>query len=373
MTIDPAAPASASASALHIETPLVHSSILSKRTGHNVYLKLDSAQPSGSFKIRGIGRISALSLSRYGREGMHLVCSSGGNAGLATAHAARTLGVPCTIFVPTSTEGAIVDTLRRQYGAEVVVEGAVWNDADTEARRFVEAQEGRVYIHPFDGAELVRGHATLVREVYDQMPRGEDVDAIICAVGGGGLVGGILHALSSSSSSPSSSAAKTRVITTQCFETDSFTRSLLSRPAQHVTLDEIRSKATSMGTRTCSASHLDAARRYGHVTPVRVDDDLAASAVWQFYRDHGVLVELSCGAALAPVYFPQRILSTALAYGEQDEVVVRGAPPPRPARKNVVVVVCGGSKIDAEMVKRYEEQTGDMDGRGRADVDGVPV
>ncbi|KAN0063100.1 catabolic L-serine/threonine dehydratase [Thecaphora frezii] len=338
---------------LHHLTPLAFSPSLSLSTGHRIFLKLDCLQPSGSFKLRGLGAASQRAYLLY-RSATHLVCSSGGNAGLAVAYSASNLGVGCTIFVPNTTEVAVVQKLR-SYGAEVEVVGEVWNDADQEARRFAEKKQGRVYLHPFEGDELIQGHATLMQEVETQMPDGQTVDAVICAVGGGGLMAGILHHLSSSQ-------AQTRLLTLQCYGADSFSQSLLLPPSSSslpVTLHRITSAATSMATKTCSATHLASARQFGLVTPVRVDDDLAAEAVWRFYKDTGYLVELSCGAALAPVFFPERILNKALGQEAKE--------------KNVVVVVCGGSKVDEEMVREYERRTSEREKRGRADVDGVEV
>lgn len=123
--------------ALHRVTPLIRSEILSERTGgHNVWLKLDALQPSGSFKIRGIGRVCSLAYARYGKQA-HLVTSSGGNAGLAAATACKTLGLKCTVFVPTSCEDSVVKLLRQGLGAVVNIGGDAWDACDQKARELV--------------------------------------------------------------------------------------------------------------------------------------------------------------------------------------------------------------------------------------------
>lgn len=302
---------------LHVRTPLVYSEPLSARTGHAVYLKLESSQPSGSFKLRGVGRMCAA-----GPAGVGVVCSSGGNAGLAAAWAARALGVGCRVYVPTSTEAGVVSRLRG-LGAEVSVVGAAWDEADAVAR----AQDG-VYVHPFEGDALVAGHATLLREVHED---GVSPDLVLLSVGGGGLLRGVL----------ASKRAGTRVLATQCMGADAFARSLALGSGETVTLPAITSKATSMGARTPSRAAVQDALASRAVDALVMHDSLAASAVWQLHRDHGVLVELACGAALAPCYYPQTLLAPFL--------------PPGSARQTIVVVVCGGSKIDLDTVAQYRQ------------------
>src|SRR5262245_61248054 len=106
--------------ALHLETPLIESRPLSLASGCSVWLKMDALQPSGSFKIRGVGA----AFEHHARNGKRrFVSSSGGNAGMAVAYAGRRLSIPVSVFVPeTTTERA--KALIRQEGAEVIVHGA---------------------------------------------------------------------------------------------------------------------------------------------------------------------------------------------------------------------------------------------------------
>ncbi|XP_077317407.1 serine dehydratase-like isoform X3 [Lithobates pipiens] len=129
----------------HIVSPLKESPALSRKAGTQVLIKLENIQPVGSFKIRGIGHFC----QKLAKEGCKkFVCSSGGNAGLAAAYACNKLGLPATIVVPEQTLNHVIQRLK-DLGAEVVVTGKVWDDADAHAHRLAEAP-GSVYISPFN-------------------------------------------------------------------------------------------------------------------------------------------------------------------------------------------------------------------------------
>lgn len=171
---------------LHIETPLSESRSLGLPTGHSVWLKLDALQPPGSFKIRGIGAACEEHLRAGARR---LVSSSGGNAGLAVAYAGRKLSLPVTVVVPRSTSARARQLLRVE-GAEVIVDGPSWQEANVLALSLLAA--GDAFIHPFDDPLLWRGHATLI----DGIARcGPLPDAVVVAVGGGGLLAGVIEGL----------------------------------------------------------------------------------------------------------------------------------------------------------------------------------
>lgn len=120
---------------LHIETPLVKATEISRKLGRDVLLKLESMQPSGSFKIRGIGHLAQKAVAAGCSK---LVSSSGGNAGLATAYVGRELGVAVTVVVPETTL-AKTRGLIAGYGAEIVVHGSAWDEADILARQLASA------------------------------------------------------------------------------------------------------------------------------------------------------------------------------------------------------------------------------------------
>ena len=166
---------------LHIQTPLIESLPLAAEIKGRVWLKMEALQPSGSFKLRGIGHACRTYLSQGARA---FISSSGGNAGIAVAYCGRILGVPVTVVVPGSTTKRAIQVIR-QEGAEVVVSGESWQEAHQHALRM--AGPGHILIHPFDDPLLWAGHATLIDEVAGT---GIVPDAIILSVGGGGLLCG---------------------------------------------------------------------------------------------------------------------------------------------------------------------------------------
>ena len=171
---------------LHIETPLFESQAISIQVGRSVWLKLEALQPPGSFKIRGIG----FACQEYARRGAaRFISSSGGNAGIAVAYAGRSLAVPVIVVVPeTTTERA--KKLIRQEGAEIIVHGASWQEANAFALSLV--QETDAFLHPFDDPLLWQGHATMIDEVARS---GLKPDAVVLSVGGGGLLCGVMEGL----------------------------------------------------------------------------------------------------------------------------------------------------------------------------------
>ncbi len=160
---------------LHIETPLIESDTLSEAAGRHIWLKLDALQPSGSFKIRGIGAACETYVQNGKRR---FISSSGGNAGIAVAFAGRRLSIPVVVVVPeTTTERA--RSLIRQQGAELIVHGAAWHEANTLAQSML--GEADAFLHPFDDPLLWQGHATLIDEVAAS---GIKPDAVVLSVGG---------------------------------------------------------------------------------------------------------------------------------------------------------------------------------------------
>jgi L-serine/L-threonine ammonia-lyase len=119
------------ADVLHIETPTFESIPITCRTGKTVCLKMDCFQPTGSFKIRGVG-LRCRECVETGAT--HLVSSSGGNAGLAVAYAGRKLGVRVTVAVPETASDDVRSTIARE-GADVIVHGAVWDETHAQSQR----------------------------------------------------------------------------------------------------------------------------------------------------------------------------------------------------------------------------------------------
>ncbi len=282
--------------ALHVETPLLQHRQLSAAGGREVWLKLDNLQPSGSFKLRGIGLLCQRAVAA---GATHLVCPSGGNAGFAAAVAGVALGVRTTVVVPSTTAAAVVEAIAA-IGATVVVHGAVWDDANGHAQRLC-AQPGAVCIPPFDHPAIWDGNATLIDEAVRQLARMQDAadsthgsfDAVVCSVGGGGLLCGVLEGLHRNG------LAQVPVVAVETAGAASYAAALAA--GAPVRLDAITSVASSLGARQVAQAAVDWRLRHD-ISSVVVTDADAVEACLRFAADLRMLVEPACGAALAVAY-----------------------------------------------------------------------
>lgn len=170
------------------ETPLDYSKTFSTLSHNEVYLKLENLQKTGSFKVRGSYN-KMISLSQDELE-KGVIAASAGNHAQGVAYSSQMLGVPCTIVMP---KGAPLSKVlaTRQYGAEVILEGAVFDEALAYALELKD-RRGATFIHAFDDEAVIAGQGTVGLEIIDQLP---DVEAIICPVGGGGLIAGVAMAV----------------------------------------------------------------------------------------------------------------------------------------------------------------------------------
>ncbi|KAL4896586.1 tryptophan synthase beta subunit-like PLP-dependent enzyme [Aspergillus ambiguus] len=341
-----------------IETPLIESATLSKAAGCRVFLKLDLLQPSGSFKSRGVGnliRTALLDPANSGKE-LHFYSSSGGNAGLAAVIAARDLGCPCTVVVPHSTKPMMITKLRSAGATEVIQHGASWAEADAHLREtFINHQEGKkrnIYVPPFDHPDVWTGAATMVSEIAAQLPPHDSsdrifpADAIICSVGGGGLFNGIMQGLDEylQSHGPSDKMQDVHVLAVETEGANSLAHSL--RAGRLDSIPAITSLATSLGARCVSSQTL----KYAQSPPAGINvasvvgsDAEAARGVITLADELRLQVELACG------------ISVEVATGEKLKQAVQGLTP----ESRVVVVVCGGSNVTAEMIAEYRQKLQD--------------
>nr|WP_234920844.1 threonine ammonia-lyase [Mycobacteroides chelonae] len=165
-------------------TPVVAFRALSERCGHEVRLKCENLQRTGSFKPRGA--YNRISLLPDDQRVNGVVAASAGNHAQGVAWAATTLGIPSTVFMPV---GAALPKIvaTRAYGATVHLTGTTIDEALLAATEFA-AETGAVLIHPFDHRDVVAGQATVGLEILEQLP---DVGTIVVPAGGGGLVAGI--------------------------------------------------------------------------------------------------------------------------------------------------------------------------------------
>jgi len=299
---------------LHIETPLVESRPLSLASGRRVWLKLDNLQPPGSFKLRGIGHACEAASARGATR---FVSSSGGNAGLAVAHAGRVLGVPVTVVVPETTTGR-AKALLRQDGAEVVVRGASWQEANEFAQSLLGATDA--FLHPFDDPLVWEGHATLVDEIARA---GVRPGALVVCVGGGGLLCGVaqgLHRLG---------WRDLPIVAVETTGAASFRAAV--EAGRTVEIDRIASVATSLGAKRVCERALQWSREHP-IRSVVVSDRSALAACERFLEDHRMLVEPACGASLAAVYEGLPALEDAAS---------------------VLVVVCGGATATVDQIREW--------------------
>jgi len=288
---------------LHIQTPILESLPLSKQAGVSVLLKMEALQPSGSFKMRGIGHACRTYVDRGARR---LIASSGGNAGLAVATAGRKLGVPVTVFVPTTTKQRAIDLITAT-NAEVVIYGANWDAAHAAAQSACGPEDA--YLHPFDDPLIWEGHATMIDEVA---AAGIQPDGVLLSVGGGGLLCGVVAGLQRNY------APEIPILAVET-EGAASLQTAVSAGA-HIGIPAINSLATSLGAKKVAAQAFTYARQLP-ITSHLVSDRDAVTACARFLEDHRLLVEPACGAALSAVYQPAPFL--------QD-------------KETVLVIVCGG-------------------------------
>jgi len=303
---------------LHVETPLWESRPLSQALGTRVLLKMEAFQPTATFKIRGVGNLCQEAV-RGGARG--LVCSSGGNAGYAVAWAGRRLGTATTVVLPRTTSRCMRDILARE-DAEVLEHGRDWDEAHVFAQDLA-ARTQAVYVHPFDDPLLWTGHATLVSELVRQSSK---PGAVVVSVGGGGLLCGLLEGLDAAG------WGDVPVVAVETAGADALAKSMAA--GRLVTLDAIRSVATSLGARTVAVEALARARAHS-VFPVTVSDREAVGACLRFADDHRVLVEPACGASLAAVY---------------------GCAAPLADRDPVVVILCGGAGVTLSVLDTWRRE-----------------
>lgn len=274
--------------------------------GVPVTLKLELLQHTGSFKVRGaFNRVLAANPGPAG-----VVAASGGNHGLAVAYVAAVLGVAAEVFVPQAASAVKVDAIRR-LGADVRVGGAHYADA-YDAMQLGAAKTGALVVHAYDMPEVVAGQGLVGREIVEQLP---DADTVLVAVGGGGLLGGVLAALD----------RRVRVVAVEPAAIPTLHAALAA--GEPVDVDVSGLAADSLGARRIGALGLAAAHAAG-VRCVLVDDEAIAAArraLWQRCR---VAAEAGGAAALA--------------------ALTSGAYAPR-AGERVVAVVCGGNTDPSDL------------------------
>ncbi|MBB6406924.1 threonine/serine dehydratase [Arthrobacter sp. AZCC_0090] len=271
--------------------------------GH-LWFKCEFMQHTGTFKARGaFNRVLASRERGELKDEVGIVVASGGNAGLANAYAAAQLGVPATVFVPETAPAVKVKKLKAS-GATVVQRGTEYAEAFEAALDYA-AETGAVYCHAYDQAEIAAGAGTVGSELLEQLG---EVDTILVAVGGGGLMAGIAAAVE----------GRARVVGVEPDNAPTLYSALAVGAPVDVAVSGIA--ADSLGARQIGRIGFEVAVRTGVRTVLVSDDDIAAarSLLWEQYR---IVVEHGAAAAFAALnsgaYVPE--------VGERVAVILCGA------------------------------------------------
>ena len=170
------------------KTDLIQSRVLGQMVGTEVYLKAECLQHTGSFKVRGAYNMISQLTPEQKQAGV--IASSAGNHAQGVALAAQKFGVKATIVMPAGAPLAKV-AATRELGAEVVLHGAVYDDAYNKAME-IQQQTGAVFVHPFNDPLVIAGQGSVGVEILDKLP---DVDQVVVPIGGGGLISGVAIAI----------------------------------------------------------------------------------------------------------------------------------------------------------------------------------
>ncbi len=167
------------------KTDILESTKLSVMTGANVYYKCENLQKTGSFKVRGACNKIANLTDEEKANGV--IASSAGNHAQGVALGAKMNGIEATIVMPQTAPLAKV-TATKSYGANVVLEGLVYDDAYAKALE-IQKETGATFLHPFNDEYVIAGQGTIALEIFEQM--NNKVDTILCPIGGGGIIAGV--------------------------------------------------------------------------------------------------------------------------------------------------------------------------------------
>ncbi len=265
-------------------TPLLDASIarVPGNPSGPLHLKLENLQVTGSFKARGaVNRVLSLDRDQRARG---IITASGGNHGLGVAYAGWITKCAATVVLPENAPRAKQEKLE-SWGARVIRAGAVWDDANVVALQMASASD-LAYVHPFADEDIISGQATIALEILGDRP---DVDVVIAAIGGGGLIGGV--SLGAKLSRPG-----IRVIGVE--PTGAPTLYESRKAGQVVSLTEIRTAANTLAPRRSHERNFAMIERYVDDIVLVTDDEMRSAAKWLWF-EFGVASELSGAAAVA--------------------------------------------------------------------------
>jgi len=279
-------------------TPLLAVSPTRHRaTVGKLLLKLECLQVTGTFKVRGA--LNTLATLGEAERKRGLVTASGGNHGVAVAHAGWLAGVPATVYLPTNTPAAKQAKIRH-WGGKVVLEGETWDDANAAALAEA-ARVGLTYIHPFADPLVIAGQGTIGLELHADEP---ELDTLLVAIGGGGLISGI--AIAAKALNPS-----LRIVGVEPIGAPTLFESV--RQGQLVRLDHIDTLAGTLAPKESSALNLEIVQALVDDIVLVSDDDMREAARW-LWTELGIAAELSGAAAVAA------LLNGQVASGPEESV-----------------------------------------------------
>ena len=263
--------------------------------GENAFitLKLELLQAAGSFKARGaMNKLLSLSHDDLARG---VVTASGGNHGLAIARSAHVLGQSATIFLPSNVVADKIKKLKDWQATVKIVDG-VWDDANHQALQYSQST-GATYVHPFGDPVVVAGQGTLGLEILEDLP---DVDVVLVAIGGGGLISGLATAIKVL-------RPETRIIGIEPEGSPTLHACLEANAL--VSLDRLDTCVATMSCRRTEPLIFETVQRHVETIVLISDEEMERAARWLWF-EFGVAADLSGAASIAALlsgrYVPPR-------------------------------------------------------------------
>jgi threonine dehydratase len=303
-------------------TPIAPALSLTDEMPSQLRLKLENLQVVGSFKPRGV--FNTLLQRTPEERARGVVTASGGNHGVAVAYAAWRLGVPALVYLPATASDDRVGRVRA-WGAQVVQQGHNWDDAHTAASAYAAAHQ-LPYIHPFDAEETLAGQGTLGLELLDDCP---EIDCVIIAIGGGGLIAGMADALKQSK--PDVRIVGVEPVGAASMQMAINAGRVVELPVVRTIADTLAPRAVAERTRALTAQYVDEI--------VLVDDaDMIDSMQW-LWLHYNQLVEPSGAAVIAALRTAKASVSSC---------------------QQPVALICGGNADAAPVWSRYSERAASL-------------
>ncbi|KDQ21874.1 hypothetical protein BOTBODRAFT_61461 [Botryobasidium botryosum FD-172 SS1] len=268
------------------ETPLVRAHGLSAKLGNEIWLKREDLQEVFSFKIRGAYNFMASLVEDERWKGV-ITCSAGNHA-QGVAFSGTHLGIPCTIVMPVGTPAIKVRNVQR-LGGKVVLHGLDFDEAKAECARLAEAHD-LVYVPPYDDPLVIAGQGTIALEILKQLPDSQNLDAVFCAIGGGGLVAGIAEYVKRIGS------PETKVIGVETFDGDAMFKSL--KAGQRIALTEIGPFSDGTAVKFVGEEPFRICKEYLD-SVVLTDNDEICAAIKDMFEETRSVTEPAGALALA--------------------------------------------------------------------------